>query len=271
MKQYQNIKTSIPKPIKNKINQVKSFLVKSNNNKIPKLNANDTFLVSYPKSGNTWVRFLFANYLKNDTEKLITFKNFDHYCPEWNIQNELISKLSSPRIIKSHDKFNSLFPKVIYIVRDGRDVYLSYYHYLKNSFTQNLSFKEFLESDNIPQGRWSEHIESWILNQHNNINLKLIKYEDLQHDPFSLFSEMVEFAGFEVHKERIEMAIQNSSFKQMKSIEQQYGKKARKNTPEIFVRKGISNQWKQEFGKEELEIFKRKENIQLLEKLGYID
>jgi hypothetical protein len=34
-----------------------------------------------------------------------------------------------PRIIKSHDCFDPRFPRVIYIVRDLRDVVLSQYHY----------------------------------------------------------------------------------------------------------------------------------------------
>ena len=31
-----------------------------------KVRADDTFLVSYPKSGNTWMRFLIANLLQQD-------------------------------------------------------------------------------------------------------------------------------------------------------------------------------------------------------------
>ena len=39
----------------------------------------DTFLVSYPKSGNTWVRFLLANLLFPDEE--VGFANINRLLP----------------------------------------------------------------------------------------------------------------------------------------------------------------------------------------------
>ena len=37
----------------------------------------DVFIVSYPKSGNTWVRFILANLLAPGER--ITFRNIDNY------------------------------------------------------------------------------------------------------------------------------------------------------------------------------------------------
>ena len=40
--------------------------------------ADDTFLVSYPRSGNTWTRFLIANLLHPEVE--VGFANIDSRC-----------------------------------------------------------------------------------------------------------------------------------------------------------------------------------------------
>ena len=105
----------------------------------------DIFLVSYPKSGNTWVRFLLANLLKEGDE-LIDFKSAIKYVPEIGIHNDELVNLKRPRIIKSHELYNAKYPKVVYIVRDPRDVYVSYFHYLKKKLPIGLTFSAFLRN-----------------------------------------------------------------------------------------------------------------------------
>ena len=61
----------------------------------------DVFIVSYPKSGNTWVRFLIANLLKQQNEE-IDFYTVNRYVPEVGRHEEIIAGLKRPRIMKSH-------------------------------------------------------------------------------------------------------------------------------------------------------------------------
>ena len=42
--------------------------------------ADDTFIVSYPRSGNTWTRFLIANLLHPEVE--VGFANIDSFVPD---------------------------------------------------------------------------------------------------------------------------------------------------------------------------------------------
>src|SRR5499427_3424325 len=86
----------------------------------------DVFLVSYPRSGNTWTRFLLGNLIYQDEP--ITFKNIESRIPSIYIYSDR-QLLSLPRIFKSHDCFDPRYRTVIYIVRDPRDVTVSAFHY----------------------------------------------------------------------------------------------------------------------------------------------
>ena len=90
----------------------------------------DVFIVSYPRSGNTWTRFLIANLIY--PEEAITFANMEWKIPDVykNTRRQLL-RTPRPRILKSHEYFDPRYKKVIYIVRDPRDVALSYYHFAR--------------------------------------------------------------------------------------------------------------------------------------------
>src|SRR5690349_8047723 len=79
--------------------------------------SDDRFLVSYPRSGNTWTRFLTANLLFPDRE--VSFLNIDHLIPDvLNVDRRTLAGIPRPRLIKSHEYFDPRYRRVIYIVRD---------------------------------------------------------------------------------------------------------------------------------------------------------
>ena len=116
------------------------------------------FLVSYPRSGNTWVRFLIANLLKPAGVE-IDFHNVQEYVPEINRNNDIIESILSPRVIKSHALYDPAFPKVIYLVRDGRDVYVSYYYYRLKQLEEGYTFSDFLRQKDHYPSLWNDHVE----------------------------------------------------------------------------------------------------------------
>jgi len=105
----------------------------------------DTFLVSFPKSGNTWARFLIAN-LVRPNEK-IDFSNVNRVIPGPEVtSNRDLMRVPRPRIVKSHQYFDPRYKQVIYIARDPRDVVVSQYYFQRKrkllamgSRLQNLS------------------------------------------------------------------------------------------------------------------------------------
>ena len=75
------------------------------------------------------------------------------------------------------------FRRVIYVVRDGRDVMYSYYRF-RHGLGQNLAlnFSQFIEPSrkHYPGPRWHEHVEGWLeRGEAEEVELLLVKYEDL--------------------------------------------------------------------------------------------
>ncbi len=88
----------------------------------------DVFLTSYPRSGNTWMRFLVGNLLHQ--EKPVTFLNMEGLVPDmYKHSDRTLRHLPRPRILKSHECFDPRYRRIIYIVRDPRDVVVSNYHW----------------------------------------------------------------------------------------------------------------------------------------------
>lgn len=136
----------------------------------------DIFLVSYPRSGNTWMRYLIANLLyPNEYWHL---NNISDVVPD--IYEIDVSKYSRPRIIKSHEPYTSKYSKVIYMYRDGRDVAISYYNLCSTAYGYRGSFPAFLKQyllggkiDNF--GTWKDHVSGWL--EHESENILFIQYE----------------------------------------------------------------------------------------------
>ena len=101
----------------------------------------DIFIVSYPKSGNTWLRFIIA-YIKQGMQYDISFKYLEKIIPDIYTSKEVIDSQKTGRIIKSHNTYFDYYNKTIYIHRDYRDVLVSYYFYsfIKNKFCLILIF-----------------------------------------------------------------------------------------------------------------------------------
>jgi hypothetical protein len=255
------------KTIKNSLKRFQSLLKRSQSDL--KFTSQDVFLVSYPRSGNTWVRFLIANILK-PSDVQIDFHNVHDYVPEIGRNNEIIQNLASPRIIKSHDLYNATFPKVIYLVRDGRDVYVSYYYYKLKQLAEGATFSDFLRLENVYPSTWSQHIRSWLDETRPLQNLHVVRYEDLLENAETVLLRLMDFVGITVSTDTIRDAIENSRFDKMRKIDQTKGRKYKPTGSDEFVRKGKAGTWQEEFSDSDKEYFKEVAG-DLLVMLGYED
>ncbi len=216
----------------------------------------DTFVVSYPRSGNTWTRFLIASLTGQPTLETIT-----RMIPEiYLYSNRQLMRFPQPRILKSHEPFDPRYKKVIYIVRDPRDVAVSLYHYsrkrrnIADGYPMDDFVSRYLQGEFFDFcGTWQQHVASWRYTQPDR-QILWLHYEDMLDQPATALTRIAEFMRIEVTAERIATAIAGSSFEQMRNMERERGqqwrmtKDTRLDIP--FVRKAAKGAWKSELSKE---------------------
>lgn len=239
----------------------------------------DVFIVSYPKSGNTWTRFLIAN-LVYKNEK-ITFANIENKVPDiYQNTNRALLKLTHPRIIKSHEYFDPRYRRVICIVRDPRDIVVSYYHYMikvrafDEKYPISLFVERFLCGNLHPSlGVWGDNIGSWIGARDGDKNFLLLRYEDMLLNTTEELKKIVNFLGTQVSDSDIQNAVVSSSFDNMSLLEKRYSKdwkpisSSRIDKP--FVRKGKAGAWEMDLSPEYAEMILKKWPV-LMEKFNYL-
>ena len=207
-------------------------------------NNQDIYLVSFPKSGSTWLNFIIANInmLMSGQDRRATFLNIHQYVPDIH-DCRFVGKpvLDWPgfNIIKSHSQYNRLYPHVIYIVRNPADVLVSYYKFQVGLGNYSGSFSNFIRSANGIKN-WNQHVTGWFLKSPASLPFYLIKYENLKNNPHEVIKDLYIQLGFELRDEIISDALERSSFENMKKSEKSlnYGCRPllRKFT---FMRKGV--------------------------------
>jgi hypothetical protein len=214
----------------------------------------DMFLVSYPRSGNTWVRFLLAN-LRYPNQS-VGFANINRLLADPAVStSRFLEKLPRPRILKSHEPFNVRFRKVVYLVRDPRDVVVSEYYfnlkkmYISRSVSLDQFVSRFIAGETSAYGSWWENAAGWIAARQGNTAFLLVRYEDLLSDPVNTLAKVAEFLAIQADEKRLKAAVERSSADRMRMLEQEQADKwtGTKNTDkEIpFVREAKSGGWKQ--------------------------
>jgi hypothetical protein len=216
----------------------------------------DVFLVSYPKSGNTWTRFLIANLVF--PEKKPDFANINELIPDpEGLSKRHLESLPRPRYIKSHQYFDPRYRKLIYIVRDPRDVVLSGYHFdiKRRAISEDYPLEQFVSRFvrgelNHRYGTWGENAASWLYTRRQDPQFLLVKYEALQSQAVAEMGRIAEFLGVAADRERIAFAIAESSADRMRELEKKQGllwsstRETRQDKP--FVRAAKSGGWKSE-------------------------
>jgi len=225
------------------------------------LEKEDIILAAFPKVGSSWLRLLFCNYLSMSelNGELIDWNKLDKIMPHFS-KGELSKKWDYkviPRIIKVHrDYFYFLFRerKAILQVRDPRDVMVSYFNFRKalkkGAYKHKLS--DFIRDQHFGLPAFFRHFNSW--KPHLNI---IIKYETLLKNTNFEFTRLLKELNIPIKHDIIKDVCSRSSFKNMREIEKENGftSKGKFKKEFYFMRRGMSNQYKNEFNKEDLNYY----------------
>ncbi len=242
------------------------------------ISPDDVFIVSYPKSGNTWVRFFIGNLISPDEP--VTFQNVEQKVPDiYQNKDEELQKAPRPRMLKSHEPFEPLYAKVVYIVRDPRDVLVSYYHHqIKNrgideSYPMDVFVRNELTNTTSRFGSWQENVESWLATRGGKNSFLLLRYEDMLTQPVMALRQVAEFIGVTSDEDQLVRVVELSDADRMRSLEREQSRVWRptrdSRQDKMFVRSAKAGGWREEMSSECAELVQSVWG-ETMAKLGYI-
>lgn len=249
------------------------------------------WVASYPKSGNTWMRAVLSSLFFSNEGKfnfdllnlIVNFETLKRFEFVKSINSDDFRKLNDLKIIskywteaqkkidlgkkdftffKTHSANMRLYDYeftnshntfgLIYLVRDPRDVAISYSKHLGKNLDQIIEIMTtkgaltFTKSSYpIVISRWDEHYVSW---KRLNVPKLIVKYEALLNDTRHVLNEIINFFsqnyGIRFNNSEIKIAniIKSTSFDKLQQDEKKHGfKEAKKSN---FFREGQALQWK---------------------------
>jgi hypothetical protein len=192
------------------------------------------WLASYPKSGNTWMRFMISNLLFGRQESA---SGLNTLIPDIHEIGALPSEAPG-EMLKTHYAFSRQLPyaaetrAAIYVVRHPADVLASNFFYAQRRGGQAVDspnafdeyFNRFLEHRGDPHwiergmGSWEDNVRSWLKATHSFPVLR-IRYEDLSADPADACAQMARLLRPHSTDAEIRQAVLDSSFQRLRDIE----------------------------------------------------
>ena len=119
-----------------------------------------------------------------------------------------------------------------------------------------------------PLGSWSEHISSWL--DELDLQVQLVRYEDLQQNPVDEFEKVVRFLKLPHDKERVRKAVAFASFKELQRQELKAGFRERSvKSSGPFFRRGKVGGWRDELSKDLVERVIQN-NAPMMRRFGYL-
>ena len=238
----------------------------------------DVWIVAYPKSGSVWtsqiVRLIHNRGVPDNTVLADAIPFAESLFGSGNVP---VDQVPRPRAIRSHfpyDQFpcglpHSLPSKFIYVMRNPKDLAVSFYHFCRLGLIKDLEWDVTMQhftSGNLPYGDNLDHILSWWAHRDSE-NILFLKYEDMKKDLPQAVSKIASFLEVDLSPDVVKKIADLTTFDRMKAdstanmswmkeFNDEEGKPA-------FCRKGEVGDWKNYFSAEQSAEFDRKSREKL--------
>ena len=245
------------------------------------------WLASYPKSGNTWLRAFLANYFiagpgPVPINAMQRISSGDSSAPSYaelgrcdparltpaqvvalrQRHLERIAGNAPVNFIKTHCINRKIGPNplvpgrltraAIYIIRDPRDMVLSYADHFGLDAARAVAAIASAQN-RVPGnqktvmqwlGNWSDHVRTWT--RARDFPVLTLRYEDMLDDPAAAFLKVLKLIDAPVDQDALDQAVEHSSFGALSAQEAATGFRERGPKQERFFRKGTSGQWREQ-------------------------
>jgi hypothetical protein len=270
------------------------------------------WIASYPKSGSTWLRAFLHNYVRepsepHDINNLMDLTTGESSAARYRrhdprpasaysiadvqrmrplVHRELAAANPGLVFVKTHNALlvvegvqtitKDVTAGAIYILRDPRDVVISFSRHLGRPIDETIGIMADIEaatggSDEKVYERlssWSAHVHFWTRRPHPELHV--MRYEDMLASPEAAFGGLIRFLGQEPPTERLARAVRFSDFTVLQEQEQARGfieQPARSSGP--FFRSGKTGQWREVLTKAQLTRIERNHG-EVMRRFGYL-
>ncbi len=217
----------------------------------------DIYISTYSKSGTTWMQMILYHLT---TAGDMSFDHLFDVSPwVWYaaLRQVPLASCPAPRLLKSHDDYarfrGGRRGRVVFVVRDGKDVCVSLYHHRRNFKGFEGSFDEHFEDFLYgTEYNWFTHVKAWLRND-ADLPMQVVKYEDLRADFINTVSTLADFLEIDVEPTKLQHVKEACSFHAMKRHELQLGPRDEHflgmvnspyhvKNPDQFIRRGVSGE-----------------------------
>lgn len=169
---------------------------------------------------------------------------------------------------------NKYSRSAIYIMRNPLDMLLSYARHFA------MTVEEAVEAICNPHnataadhttvyqflGTWSDHVKTWT--EGSSFPVLALRYEDMLEQPMESFGKALKFIGLTPELDRLEKAINFSSFEELSRQESTSGFGEKSPLAEKFFAIGKSGQWKTDLSDAQIQRVRRNHR-KIMKKYGY--
>jgi hypothetical protein len=202
-----------------------------------KLQRSDWVLMSWGKSGRTWLRVMLsrAYQLKGglDASELLDFDNLkqsDSQLPAvFFTHNNYLRDYTGNAQSKSHFQGK----RIVLLVRDPRDVAVSQFFQWQFRMRPNKKLINDYPADGADISTWDfvldkeagvprivEYFNGWAQAIPELKDVLVVRYEDMRTDPGAVLAQIMEFTGTAVTAEQVREAVDFAAYDNMKKMEQ---------------------------------------------------
>jgi hypothetical protein len=213
-------------------------------------------VVEFPKCGGSWISNMIRSYVGSSF-------------------NEGYRLIGRDEVIQKHVRYRPGLVRVVVVVRDPRDMFVSAYYHETSLTDRNISlrieryfrrdperptaedFAEYLEAKLLhvthPRFFYSQFLDSWL----GRPGVCVVRYEDFLEDAEAQLIRVVRFLGRPVDLDTIRSAVSENSFENATRRRYGIGRPNGVEDNTRFVRKGIVGDWKNHFNKKSCQLVEK--------------
>lgn len=225
---------------------------------------NTIFLLSYPKSGRTWLRMIIGKYISKkynlEEEDSLTYGKELEKLGLKNLFHTHASYTWEKEDITLKDLYNK---PIILLSRNVNDTIVSYYHHIKYRLGQKRAYKGNI-SDFIKSNKGVKQIKEFYKNIENMNFIYKTSYEELHANGFEVCKNILEILGEKVDDNILKESIEFCEFSNMQKYEKESklaistAVKINVNDKKTFkVREGKVNNYKKYLSNEDIEYIEK--------------